>query len=127
MKSLTITIEQSHSPSFENPFRDKTYCRVFLKTSSPVKLEVPQSMTTPPLAEAIRDIAVHSIRKFLPQVQHLADSRYKLKNLLTTENPNFFKYKDMIEECLAAVEEAVSIYDPSNYNLDPAFKNQQPV
>jgi len=118
MKPLTFTVEQSVGSLFDNPYYTITYIRAKLTTPHPAKIEVKSEILEERYRHHKQEVHSTLLHQLIPQVKALSDRKSLITSMLTSENPNYFKNKSLIDECVKAVEEAISVYDSSNYNID---------
>jgi len=118
MKPLTLTVDQFIDTSFDNPYSTTTNTRAELTTPRPVKITITNEYLEAQDVRHQQEMHSTLLHQLIPQVKALSDRKSLIISMLTSENPNYFKNKPYIDECIKAIEEAVSIYDSSNYNID---------
>lgn len=116
MKPLTLTVHKQQGPSAPNPYGTTIRYTAELSTPFPVEFSHTVYLEDEPNPRMEYESQVELLRQLIPQVTKLADMKSIIIAMLTSENPNYFKHKSTIADCLNAIDEAISIYDVSNYN-----------
>ena len=118
MKPLTLTVQKQWDATIANLYDHTITYYGKLETLRSVNFT---RVTDPALDSDPRmeyESQVELLHQLIPQVNKLASMKLTIIAMLTSENPNYFKHKSTIANCLNAINEAISIYDLSNYNVN---------